>query len=500
MDKYILGFDIGTTGTRAMIFDHESSEILSAYSEFTQYFPQDGWVEHDAVEIFDVTMRMAAIALKKGNIKPEQIAAIGIANQRETTVIWDRHTGIPACFAIVWQDRRTLPICERLSAMDGERIVERTGMILVPNDAATKIAWLRENRPDIKRGMDEGRLIYGTIDTYMVWRLTGGRLHITDHSNNSVTLLQNAMTLDYDESVLNALDIPRSILPQIRKTSEIYGYTDPEQFFGAAVPIAALVGDQQAAAIGQGCLKCGTAKNTYGTGSFIVMNTGRQYIPPSGGIFSPVIYTRDDDINYGLEGMADVSGAAIQWLRDGLGIIKDASEAEKLALAADSNMGVYFIPGFVGLGAPYYDSYARGTIFGLSRGADKRHVARAALESMAFQVRDAFVELEKKSGLTLSQLCADGGGAKSDFMLQFQADILGVPVVRPVVTETTCLGSIYMAGLAVDYWSSIEEIASFWSVAKTFEPSISEYERNEQIYMWQRAVEKARGWLRKENT
>ncbi|MCI8485344.1 MAG: glycerol kinase GlpK [Lachnospiraceae bacterium] len=496
MEKYVLGFDIGTTGTRAMIFDRKSQEMASAYSEFPQYFPQDGWVEHDAQEIYDITLKMAAEALKKGNIKPEQIASIGIANQRETTVIWDKKTGIPACRAIVWQDRRTLPICERLKALDGENFVRRTGMILVPNDAATKIAWLMENREEIRHGLEEGDLIYGTIDTWMVWKLTEGKVHITEPSNNSVTLLQNAETLDYDAEILKVLNIPRHILPEIRKSSEIYGYTEPAQFFGASVPIGGILGDQQAAAIGQGCLKPGTAKNTYGTGSFIVMNTGDRYIAPSDGIFSPVIYTKDDLVSYGLEGMADVSGAVIQWLRDGIGMIQSAEEAEKLALQAESNMGVYFVPAFVGLGAPYYDSYARGTIIGLSRGADKRHVARAALESMAFQVRDSFEMLERKSGMKLTRLRADGGGAKSDFMLQFQADILGVPVERPEITETTCLGGVYMAGLAAGYWDSIDQVAEFWRVEKSFEPTITDTQRQDQIAMWKKAIERAGGWLK----
>lgn len=496
MESYILGFDIGTTGTRAMIFDRGGGVRASAYCEFTQYFPQDGWVEHDAEEIYRATMSMAARALKSAGIRAEQIAAIGIANQRETTVIWDRHTGLPACRAIVWQDRRTLAICERLAALDGEALTERTGMILVPNDAATKLAWLRENDESLRRGMDDGRLLYGTIDSYMVWRLTEGRLHITEPSNNSVTLLQNARTRTYDERVLALLDIPRHILPEIRQSCEVYGLTEPERFFGAAVPIAGILGDQQAAAVGQGCLKPGMAKNTYGTGSFLVMNTGDRYVPPSDGLFSPVLYTRGDTVRYGLEGMADVSGAVLQWLRDGLGLVRSAEEAEALAGEADSSMGVFFVPAFVGLGAPYYDSYARGTIFGLSRGTDKRHIVRAALESMAFQVRDAFVNMEKKSGLTLTQLCADGGGARSNLLLQFQADILGIPVVRPMLTDTTCLGGVIMAGLAVGYWESIEEISRFWRADRVFEPTFSPEKREALVYQWNRAVERAGGWLR----
>ncbi|MDO4555894.1 MAG: glycerol kinase GlpK [Lachnospiraceae bacterium] len=496
MKLYMLGLDIGTTGTRAMLFDKSSKEVAAAYSEFTQYFPQDGWVEHDAMEIYDTTLKMVGEAIKKAGISPKQIAGIGIANQRETTVFWDKNTGIPVCRAIVWQDRRNLSICERLEELDGEDLVRRTGMIILPNDSAAKIAWLLENNEEVRQGVEDERLLYGTIDTWMVWKLSGGQAHVTDHSNNSVTLLQNARTLDYDEKLLNTLGIPRHILPEIRTSSEVYAYTKPEEFFGESLPICGILGDQQAAAIGQGCLKPGTAKNTYGTGSFIVMNTGERYIEPSDGIFSPVVYTMGNKVNYGLEGMADVSGAVIQWLRDGLGIINTSDEAEKLALQAESNMGVYFIPAFVGLGAPYYDSYARGTIIGLSRGADKRHIARAALESMAFQVRDSFEMLEKKSGTKLTRLRADGGGAKSDFMLQFQADILGVPVERPEITETTCLGGVYMAGLAVGYWDTVEEVCDFWRVEKSFEPSIIEEKRKELITMWSRAVERAGGWLK----
>ncbi|WP_195268715.1 glycerol kinase GlpK [Eubacterium sp. 1001713B170207_170306_E7] len=497
MQQVILGIDQGTTGTRAMIFDHDINIIASAYSEFTQYFPQSGWVEHDASEIWDVTMKMVAQALKEGGVKPEQIAAIGITNQRETTVFWDKETGEPACRAMVWQDRRTLPICEALEAADGAAMVERTGMIIVPNDAATKIRWYMQNDENVRKGVEQGRLIYGTMDTWLIWKLSGGAVHVTDTSNNSVTLLQNATTLDYDQGVLDALEIPREILPKICGSSEVYAHTDPAVFFGASVPIAGILGDQQAAALGQGCMERGMAKNTYGTGSFMVMNTGGKYVPPSDGIFSPVLYSIGDRTDYCLEGMADVSGAVIQWLRDGLDIIEHSADAEKLALQVEDSMGVYFVPAFVGLGAPYYDSYARGTIIGISRGTTKHHIARAALESMAYQVCDAFKVMEQKSGLRLEKLRADGGGASSDFMLQFQADILGVPVERPVITETTTLGAVYMAGLAVGYWDSIEEVSKFWRIEKRFEPQISEEKREELCYGWNSAIERAGCWLKR---
>lgn len=495
--KYIMGIDQGTTGTRAMIFDADVNIIAQAYSEFTQYFPKDGWVEHDAEEIWETTQAMMKKALAEAGITASAIAAIGITNQRETTVFWDKSTGKPACRAMVWQDRRTLPICEELETTDGPAMVERTGMIIVPNDAATKIRWFLDNDETIRHGVAEGRLIYGTMDTWLIWKLSGGAAHVTDHSNNSVTLLQNARTLEYDEKTLELLDIPREILPKICGSSEIYAQTTPEAFFGASVPIAGICGDQQSAAFGQGCMEPGTAKNTYGTGSFIVMNTGGQYVPPSDGVFSPVLWTIDGKTDYGLEGMADVSGAVIQWLRDGLGIIEESGDAEKLALTVEDSMGVYFIPAFVGLGAPYYDSYARGTIFGITRGTTKAHIARAALESMAFQVRDAFKVMEKKSGMKLAKLRADGGGANSDFMLQFQADILGVPVERPVITETTCLGAVYLAGLAVGYWDSVESLSQFWKVEKRFEPQISEEKREELIAGWNAAINHAKGWLKR---
>lgn len=496
MGKYILGIDQGTTGTTAVIFDRAANIISSAYSEFTQYFPQPGWVEHDAMEIWDVTLKVIAAALQKGNLSATDLAAIGITNQRETTVFWDKETGEPACRAIVWQDRRTLPICEELMAKDKEGIEDRSGFLIIPNAAATKIHWLLNNDQQVKEGVAKGRLIYGTIDTWLIWKLSRGAAHVTDYSNCSVTLLLNARELKYDEWILEELDIPREILPELRSSSEIYAYTDPEIFFGAKVPIAGIAGDQQAATFGQACFKPGMAKNTYGTGSFMLMNLGDQYVPPVGGVFSPVLWAMGDQVTYGFEGLADVSGAVIQWLRDGLGIIDSSAEAEELARQVPDSQGVYFIPAFVGLGAPHYDSYARGTIFGITRGTTKHHIARAALESMAFQVRDAFEIMKRESGLQLEVLRVDGGGTKNDLLMQFQADILGIPVDRPVITETTVLGAAYLAGLAVGYWQSLEEIAANWQVDRRFEPQISEDQRETLYHGWKKAISRAAGWLK----
>jgi glycerol kinase len=497
MAKYILGIDQGTTGTKAVVFDQKANIIATAYSEFTQYFPQPGWVEHDANEIWTVSMRVVAEAFKNGNISPNDIAAIGITNQRETTTFWNKNTGEPVGRSIVWQDRRTLPICEALIAKDQAGIEDRTGMIIVPNDAATKIRWLLDNDPAIRKGVEAGELIFGTIDTWMIWKLSGGAAHVTDYSNPSVTLLLNARSLDYDEWILNELAIPRHILPRLCSSSEIYAYTDPKVFFGARVPISGDAGDQQAAAFGQACIKPGMAKNTYGTGSFMILNTGEKYIPPVGGLFSPVLWTIKGQTHYGFEGMADVSGAAIQWLRDGLGIIHESSEAEVLAEQVPDNQGVYFVPAFVGLGAPHLDSYARGSMFGITRGTTKQHIARAALEAMAYQVRDSFEIMKRESGLELNMLRVDGGGAKSDFLMQFQADILGIPVERPVITETTVLGAAYLAGLAVGYWQSTEEIAVNWKVERHFDPRLSDDQREDLYAGWQKAIQRAAGWLKK---
>lgn len=495
MKKYILGIDQGTTGTKSIIFDRASNIVSSSYSEFTQYYPKPGWVEHDPEEIWQVTLKTIKGALADAGIGIENIASIGITNQRLTTTFWDRDTGEPAGRSVVWQDRRTLDICEYLLEKDGDGIESRTGAAIVPNASATKIKWLLDNNESIRNGVKCGKLIFGTIDTWLIWKLTGGKVHVTDYSNAAATLLQNAKTLTYDEYMLEELGIPSTILPELKGSSEIYGYTD-ESILGASIPIAGIAGDQQAAAFGQSCTRKGMAKNTYGTGSFLIFNTGDEYIPPKRGIMSPVLWSVDSKATYGLEGYADASGAAIQWLRDGLGIIDKSAEVEQLAATVEDTAGVYFVPAFVGLGSPYFDSYARGTIFGLTRGTSKAHIARAALESMAFQVMDALTLMEKVSGTKLEVLRVDGGGAKNDFLMQFQADILGIPVERPVVTETTCLGAAYLAGLAVGYWESIEEIEQNWKLDKRFEPQISAEERKTLYNNWNKAIQRSSGWLK----
>ncbi|MCX6097390.1 MAG: glycerol kinase GlpK [Caldiserica bacterium] len=496
MARYILGIDQGTTGTKVVLFDQNSNIVGSAYSEFTQYFPKPGWVEHDANEIWEVTMKVAAEALQAAHASPKDIVAIGITNQRETTTFWDKKTGVPAARSIVWQDRRSLDICERLIAKDREGIEARNGAIIVPNAAATKIYWLMHNNEVIRKGVAEGRLIYGTIDTWLVWKLSGGAAHVTDHSNAAVTLLLDERKLEYDKWILDELEIPRSILPELRSSSEVYAYTDPDVFFGVRVPIAGIAGDQQAAAFGQACVTPGMVKNTYGTGLFMIMNTGKKYVPAAKGMMSEALWTIKGQTTYGIEAIADVGGAAVQWLRDGLGIIKEASEAEELAAQVEDTMGVYFVPAFVGLGAPYLDSYARGSMFGITRGTTKQHIARATLESMAYQTRDFVSTMEDLSGVKVAVLRVDGGAVKSDFICQFQADILGVPVDRPVVTETTVLGAAYLAGLASGYWESVEQIAANWRLDRRFDPQMPADQREELYAGWQKAARRAAGWLK----
>jgi glycerol kinase len=494
MSKYVLGIDQGTTGTKVIAFDEKANIISSAYSEFTQHFPKPGWVEHDSQEIYDVTMKVVKDCLNQKNIAPSEIAAIGITNQRETTVFWDKYTGKPLCPSIVWQDTRTAERCDELIAKDGEGIVERTGMIIVTNCAAPKIEWVIKNIPEVAKGIEEDRVLFGTVDSWLVWKLSGGSVHVTDYSNSACTLLYNVHTKDYDEGILKELGIPRKILPELHRSSEVYAHTDPKEFFGAFVPIASISGDQNAATFGQACVKPGMIKNTYGTGSFMVMNIGESYVGAKGGCFSVCLTDPTEELRYGLEGMANVSGAAIQWLRDGLGIIKEASECEVLANTVDDNGGVYLVPAFNGLGAPYNDPYATGTIIGITRGITKAHIARAALECMAFQVAEQFSIMSKVSKIPIIALRADGGGAKSDFLLQFQADILGVPVERPKITETTSLGAAYLAGLAVGYFESMDEVSENWQVEKRFEPQISQEKRDELLAGWRRAVERASKW------
>jgi glycerol kinase len=495
MTTYILSIHQRTAGTWAVILDRKANVVASAYAEITQYFPQLGWVEHDADEIWRVSLKVVAEALRNGRIAPEQIDAIGVTNQRDTTVFWNKRTGEPVGRAIVWQDQRTRPICDQLIAKDKTNIETRTGMVIVPDVTAAKIRWLMDNDQAIQKGIANGSLLCGTIDSWLIWKLSGGAAHMTDHSNASLTLLLNASSLTYDDQILNDLGIPREILPELRRSSEFYAYTDPEAFFGVRVTIGGAGGDQQIAAFGQACVEAGTAKNTYSTGSFVLYNTGNRYLPPAGGLFSPVLWTIGESVVYGLEGKADVSGDLILWLQDGLGILHEVGEAEGLASQVTDTQGVYFVPPFAGsdmvrTGANFYP---RGAILGVTRGVTKHHIVRAALEALAYQTRD-FVEVIKKRepDSILRILRADGNIAKSDFLLQFQADILGIPVERPVFTHTAALGAAYLAGLTVGYWSTIEEVVAYWKRERIFEPGLSEERREELYHGWQEAVKRVK--------
>ena len=494
MDGYILSIDQGTSGSKAIIFDHPGNIVASSYREVTQYYPHQGWVEQDANEIWQTTLQAIAETLKNARILPEDICAIGISNQRCTTVLWNKLTGEPIGRAIIWQDRRSQQICDRLTSDDRKAIGERNGLFLVPNVSATKIQWLMEEDRSVQKAITRGEVLFGTIDSWLIWKLSGGTVHLTDYSNASTAGLLNARTLEYDDWIRQKFGIPREILPELKSSSEIFAYTAPQVFFGAAIPISGCAGDQVAAAFGQACFKPGMIKNTYGTGSFLILNAGRRQFPPGEGSFSPVLWTIKGEVAYGMEGYADVSGAVIQWLRDGLGIIRDVSEADGLAIQAPDTQGVYFVPALVGLGAPHRSPNARGTIFGINLGTNKNQLTRAALESLAYQTRDSFDIIEQKYGSKLHTLRVDGGGAKSDFLMQFQADILGIPVERPTVIETSALGAAYLAGLAIGYWQSMDEIASNWQLDTRFEPRISASKREDLYAGWLHAVDCAANW------
>ncbi len=495
MTSYILSIHQRTVGTWAVILDRNANVVASAFAEITQHFPQLGWVEHDADEIWKVSLKVVEEALRNGRIAPEQISAIGVTNQRDTTVFWNKKTGEPVGRAIGWQDQRTRPICEELILKDKTNIETRTGMVIVPDITAAKIRWLMDNDQAIQKGIARGELLCGTIDSWLIWKLSGGAVHATDHSNASLTLLLNASSLTYDDQILNELGIPREILPELRRSSEIYAYTDPKAFFGVRVPIGGAGGDQQVAVFGQACIEAGMAKNTYSTGSFVLFNTGSRYLPPAGGIFSPVLWTIGEKVVYGLEGKADVSGDLILWLQEGLGILREVDDADGMASQVTDTQGVYFVPPFAGsdMVRTGGGSYSRGAILGVTRGVTKHHIVRAALEALAYQTRD-FVEVIKKRepGPMPHVLRADGNIAKSDFLLQFQADILGITVERPMFTNTAALGAGYLAGLAVGYWSTVEEVTACWKRDRYFEPRLTE-ERREELYDgWQRAVKQVK--------
>lgn len=494
MSKYILALDQGTTSSRAIVFDRDGSMLSVSQREFEQIFPQPGWVEHDANEIWSTQVGVASEAIARLGIRPGDIAAIGITNQRETTVIWNRQTGQPIHHAIVWQDRRTAGFCDQLRADGHEKLVqEKTGLVIDPYFSATKICWLLDHVPGARAAAGRGELAFGTIDSWLLWKLTDGKCHATDVTNASRTLLFNIHNLRWDDELLALLDVPRSLLPEVRSSSEIYGYTDPDMF-GASIPVAGIAGDQHAATFGQAALHPGMVKNTYGTGCFMLLNLGSEAIPSAHKLLTTVAWKIGDRLDYALEGSVFVGGAVIQWLRDGLGFFHTADESEVLAATVPDSGGVFVVPAFVGLGAPYWDSYARGTMIGLTRGTTRAHITRAALESIAFQSAELLQAMQKDSRLPVSELRVDGGASRNNLLMQIQADVLGVPVVRPRVTETTALGAAYLAGLAVGYWDSIEQISRQWKAERAFKPSTTADERGNRLERWKQAVARSRGW------
>jgi glycerol kinase len=497
-DGFVLAIDQGTTGTKVLVFDHEGSVRGLSYSEFTQYYPQPGWVEHDAEEIWTSVIELVEEVLEKTGVRAADIRAIGITNQRETVVLWDRQTGEPVARAIVWQDRRTAFICDELKERGLEDTFRRkTGLVLDPYFSGTKVKWLLDNTLGLRERARRGEIAFGTIDSWLVWKLTGAKAHITDYSNASRTLLFNIHKLAWDDELLDALDVPRNMLPEVMPSAHVYGHTDPSSFFGARVAVAGVAGDQQAALFGQACYGEGRAKNTYGTGSFILMNTGHNAVESQAGMLTTIAWgIKDEPVEYALEGAVFITGAAVQWLRDGLGIIEDAAETEALARLVPSNEGVYFVPALTGLGAPHWDAYARGAIVGLTRGTTRAHLVRATLESMCYQTRDVVEAMQRDSGIALREIRADGGAVSNNFLMQFQADILGVPVDVPLISGTTSLGAAYLAGLAVGFWESREEIDSKWKLARRYEPQMGEDERETLYQRWLRAVACTKGWAK----
>jgi len=492
--KYIMALDQGTTSSRAIIFDENGTIKGVTNREFTQIYPKPGWVEHDPMEIWGSQNGVAREVLSKSGLTPSDIAAIGITNQRETTIVWDKNTGKPVYNAIVWQCRRTAPICDELKAKGlTETIREKTGLVIDAYFSGTKIKWILDNVEGAREKAEKGELLFGNVDTWLIWNLTGGKVHVTDYSNASRTMLFNIHTLDWDDDILAELNIPRAMLPKVMPSSHVYGYTTSE-VFGGEVPIAGDAGDQQAALFGQACYSPGMAKNTYGTGCFMLMNTGEKAVKSESGLLTTIAWGVNGKVEYALEGSIFIAGAVVQWLRDELRILDNAAQSEELATKVQDNNGVYLVPAFVGLGAPYWDMYARGTIVGLTRGAKREHIVRAALESICYQTRDVLEAMQKDSGITLKNLKVDGGAVANNFLMQFQSDILGVPVDRPKVIETTALGAAYLAGLAVGYWKDKDDIASKWQIDRTFQPEMDSENREKLYKGWKKAVERALNW------
>ncbi|MBP1970711.1 glycerol kinase [Virgibacillus natechei] len=492
-EKFILSLDQGTTSSRAILFNHDGEIVETAQREFEQFFQKPGWVEHDANEIWTSILACISEVLRKADADPSQIAGIGITNQRETTVVWDKHTGKPIYKAIVWQSRQTEYICRELDEQGyHDTIRDKTGLLIDPYFSGTKVKWILDNVEGAREKAEKGDLLFGTMDTWVVYKLSGGKTHITDYSNAARTLMFNIYDLKWDDELLDILTVPKNMLPEVRQSSEVYANTVDYHFFGHEVPIAGIAGDQQAALFGQACFEEGMVKNTYGTGNFVLMNTGEKPIQSEHGLLTTLGWGVDGKVEYALEGSIFVTGSAIQWLRDGLRIVDDAQQTEQFASKVESTDGVYMVPAFVGLGSPYWDSDARGAVFGLTRGTTKEHFIRATLESLAYQSKDVVDAMIKDSGIDLKTLRVDGGAVRNDFLMQFQSNILGVPVERPVVQETTALGAAYLAGLAVGYWKDKEEIAKQWKNEKTFTNAFDEEKRDALYDGWKKAVASTR--------
>lgn len=492
MEQYILALDQGTTSSRAILFNKSGEIVHTAQKEFTQYFPQPGWVEHSPNEIWGSILSVIAGVLSESGIKADQIAGIGITNQRETTVVWDKETGEPIYNAIVWQSRQTSEICDELRGKDYDQLFrEKTGLLIDAYFSGTKVKWILDNVKNAREKANNGKLLFGTIDTWLIWKLSGGRAHVTDYSNASRTLMFNIFELEWDDELLAILGIPKTMLPEVRPSSEVYAKTVDYHFFGKEIPIAGVAGDQQAALFGQACFEKGMAKNTYGTGCFMLMNTGDKAVQSEHGLLTTIAWGLNGKVQYALEGSIFVAGSAIQWLRDGLRILKNAKDSEDYAGKVDSTAGVYVVPAFVGLGTPYWDSDVRGAVFGLTRGTSKEHFVRATLESLAYQTKDVLSVMEADSGIELKTLRVDGGAVKNNFLMSFQSDILNVPVERPIINETTALGAAYLAGLAVSFWKDQEEIAKQWAIERQFNPKMTEEKRKSLYEGWKKAVNAA---------
>ncbi|MNI24740.1 Glycerol kinase [compost metagenome] len=491
-ETYILALDQGTTSSRAILFNKKGEVVHSAQREFPQYFPKPGWVEHNPNEIWGSILGVIAACLSEAGIKPRQIAGIGITNQRETTIVWEKESGKPIYPAIVWQSRQTAHICEELksSGYDGE-FRKKTGLLIDPYFSGTKVKWILDHMPGSRERAEKGELLFGTIDTWLIWKLSGGRLHVTDYSNASRTLMYNIHELCWDDELLRILDIPKAMLPEVRSSSEVYGTTIPYHFFGEEVPIAGVAGDQQAALFGQTCFEQGMVKSTYGTGCFMLMNTGEKPVESQHGLITSIAWGIHGKVEYVLEGSIFVAGSAVQWLRDGLRMFRDAKDSEIYASRVGSTEGVYVVPAFVGLGSPYWDSEVRGAVFGLTRGTSKEHFIRATLESLAYQTKDILGAMESDSGFEVKKMRVDGGAVSNAFLMKFQSDILNIPVERPIIRETTALGAAFLAGLAVGYWSDREELCRTWSLDHSFEPAMKA-ETRETLYLgWKKAVHAA---------